>query len=83
MSRGAVEPAQEPDEASLNVFDIKTTIDWIVALQRDNNVVNSLTVKLDDKKSIIMTKYAIEDGRLYRPKKGDRDFFYPKSYNVI
>jgi len=78
LSRGAVEPALEPEEASLHVFGIKMTTDWIATLQRDSNEVNSIIVKLDDKELTVMTKYAIEDGRLYQTTKGRWRLFLPE-----
>jgi len=85
LSRGAVEPAQKPEEANLHVFGIKMITDWITALQRDSNEVNSIIIKLDDKESTVMTmydyvmtKYAIEDGRLYRTTKGRCRLFLPE-----
>lgn len=70
LSRGPVETEIEPEVASLHVFSIKNTTDWVAALQRDSAEVALIISKLDEKDGAVVDKYAMEDGRLYRTTKG-------------
>ncbi|KAL4113906.1 hypothetical protein QTP88_017460 [Uroleucon formosanum] len=48
LSRGPVETAVEPEVASLHIFSIINTTDWIAAKQRDSAEVASIISKLDE-----------------------------------
>lgn len=66
LSRGPVEPAAETEVASLHVFGIRITTDWVAALQRTSSEVTEIITKLETKDPSVSGKYVLDSGRLYR-----------------
>lgn len=85
LSRGPVETAVEPEVASLHIFSIINTTDWIAAKQRDSAEVASIISKLDENDGTVVDKYAMEDGRLYRYRttKVGGGYIYQMNYVMI
>jgi hypothetical protein len=78
LSRGPVEPESETEVASLHVFGIRITTDWVAALQRNSEEVTEIISKLEAKDSSVSEKYVTDSGRLYRITKGRWRLFLPE-----
>jgi len=66
LSRSPVESEQSVEVASLNVFGIKITTDWVAALQKDDEAVAGMIAKMETNDPITKHSNVIENSRLYR-----------------
>lgn len=85
LSRSPVESEQHVDVASLNVFGIKMTTDWIAALQKSDDEVTGIITKIELNDPTTRDKYIIENGRLYRITEGRWRLYLPADlrYDVV
>lgn len=85
LSRNPAEPGQSVEVASLNVFGIKITTDWVAALQRDDEEANEIILKIEAKDPSAIDKYVIEGGRVYRITTGRWRLFLPTGlrYDIV
>jgi len=78
LSRGPVESASDTEVASLHVFNIRITTDWVAALQRSDKEVSNIITKIEAKDPTVENKYIVESGRLYRLTEGRWRLFLPE-----
>lgn len=85
LSRGPVESASDTEVASLHVFNIRITTDWVAALQRSDKEVSNIITKIEAKDPSVENKYIVESGRLYRLTDGRWRLFLPEElrYDVV
>lgn len=85
LSRNPVDPEQQVEVASLNVFGVKLTTDWIAVLQKDDEEVAGIVAKMETTDSTTNDKYTIENGRLYRITEGRWRLYLPADlrYDVV
>lgn len=85
LSRSPVESEQSIEVASLNVFGIKITTDWVAALQKEDEEVVGTIAKVEANDPTTKDKYVIENSRLYRITGGRWRLYLPADlrYDVV
>lgn len=85
LNRSPVENGQPVEIASLNVFGVKITTDWVAALQHSDNEVKEIISKIETNDPGVKDKYVIEGKLLYQISTGSWRLFLPTDlrYDVV